>query len=182
MTLTMVKEDSVGDTITVRDGLVPASFRGHLVAMRDWSGDISRRPGRWTEMYLYKVEDRHSPYNYALQIIQRSVVFHMPDGCSRGRKTSVEEAYKNPEWYASLRPCYDCSSNVDLDDLPDDANIFVEKDRFELHRCVTVEHVIDGLRDKKKNNTLSSLGMELLQDAADADTTIATFLKATRSL
>lgn len=193
--MTVIEGERVtGQQVTARDVDGPVSFRGEVLVDLSWTPTPVDEPSmgapllRWTDMLLYRVlED--SPYQYALQIVGRSVVYHRPGGpCRRGVRKTVEKLAENEDRFYTLRPCTKrgCYRGVSVAFLlekteeQDQDVLAVETDRYTLHKCEDPQGVIDALRDE--NGVVSGLGQQLLDAACDEDPTIASTMMTGKKL
>lgn len=175
------------DKIVVRDAIGPVTFHGSVLVDMSWTvstaarrGKTSRRPLRWTDMILYTVDDDNNPYQYVLQTVGRSVVYHRATGgCGKGVPATVGDLARTPRW-EEYEACRDCSPS-ELDEMADDDNVSVEEDRFRLYKCTDVHELIGNLRDKRDGN-ISGLGTKLLARATVFDPSIRAAMEVERTL
>ncbi len=189
MTMTMtVKGGPVEATeIRVRDSAGrQRRFYGELLADVSWdprtatqaksqtSEDTARTKGvRWTDMILYAADPDRYPYEYVLQIIGRSIVYHDITGhCNRGTRRLVGDINKEePDRYEVLQPCPRCRPK-DLSVLKDKDIVSAEEDRYSLYMCHTVDDLVDQLVDPRIK-AIGGLGQRLLDEAAQKNYAIA---------
>lgn len=168
----------------VHDRLGPLTLRGYTLSDRRWKprrGDgLDRR--RWTDMVLYRVEDPKSPYQYALQITARSIVFHRPGGpCAspRHRIVTAAEVWKDSERCISLVPCRKPGCRPqELGLMDGQAKIAEEQDDHHLFLCTSASDILKKLYRQK--GEISSLAGDVLEDAARVEPRIAQAWKTRR--
>lgn len=157
--------------IVVRDGFRSFTFPGKEIVDLSWDVATVRAKGRyrWTDMILYRMLG-DGPYEYILQVIGRTVVYHRPGSpCGRGARMSVSNLYaSDPDRYDILEPCPErgCKPK-DLEHLDNTDIVSVEEDRYTLDKCKTLNDLIDALRDE--DGKVSGLGDKLLTTAKMAD-------------
>lgn len=174
------------EKITVRDAFGPVSFPGAILVDMSWNAETAaqrtaqtRRPPRWTDMVLYRVDDDQSPYQYVLMVVGRSIVYHRVDGCGRGTPTTVGYLARTPQW-EEYEPCRECRP-PELGPLDDNVRVSLEDDRPKLHRCETVEDLLAALVDRRTGE-VSGLGIKLLNQAALLDPNIRATTEVERPL
>lgn len=165
----------------VRDRMGPLTLRGKLLADCRYGSESKLR---WTDMALYKVVDRSSRYQYALEIIARSFVYHRANGpCLRKkhRITSIVmlRARAGENRWKALYPCTrsGCAPG-DLEDLDDDYRIAEEQPDTHLYLCTRPADILDRLY--RHSGHISELAAELLHKAAKEDPGIEMAWKKTR--
>lgn len=185
MTVTSPELFSEPREIVVKDEAGPLQFRGQTIADLSWSYTEAYERGhnRWTDMTLYRVLEKGSPYNFALHVVGRSVVYHRPDSpCRRGIYTPVGLIRQDDDRYQALVSCDRPKCNpVDLEELSDNDMVAVEEDLPALYRCVTADEVIKAIKGRTPGGELSGLSVKLLQTAS-RDPEIAEAMLRTRRL
>lgn len=180
------QEQPVGTRITVLDQTGPLSFCGELLAEVSWTYDTAYRRGhtRWTDIALYRVLDESNQYEYVVQVLGRSVVYHRADGpCGRGVRVTVGSIRNNdPDRYEALAACHICNP-ADLDDLGDGDRVSEEGDIPTLYKCRDAMEVVQCVSERGRGSmNPSSPNMRLLQAAYMKDRDIAEAVGSLRSL
>lgn len=182
-------------TIKVRDRIGPLAFQGQMIADVSWTYEEAAESGndRWTNITLYRVHEGTTPYKYVIQVIGRSVIYHLADGpCGKGvrMKVGLLSAASDQERYDALRPCGVRGCNpLDLEDLSPDDTVAVEVDRPTLHKCADADQVVRVLyaagppsHNGGEPKDFSWLNMRLLTAASSVDPDIEAALTGVRQL
>lgn len=127
-------------------------------------------------MALYKVVDRRSRYQYALEIIARSFVYHRADGpCVRKkhRIISIKELRDEASGgrWKYLYPCKrsDCAP-ADIEHMNGTDRIAEEQPDTHLYLCTRAADILARLY--QHSGHISELAAQLLRTAAKEDPSI----------
>jgi hypothetical protein len=185
MTVTSYEIPQSAQEIRVRDEYGPLSFVGEKVADLSWNYDAAYERGhtRWTDLTLYRVWQQDSEYDYVVQVVGRSVLYHRLNGsCHQGVSIPVSRLRQDVGRYEALEPCTrpGCQP-ADLEDLNDSDSVSVEEDLFSLYKCKNAEEVVDTMY-ARSGRARSGLSMKLLQAASRVDDGIELAMSRTRRL
>lgn len=184
---TAVKEGRMqAHRITLRSGArsPDLSFLGELLVEVSSHGEF---PLRWTDMALYRVHD--SAYQYALQTVGRSVVYHHESGCFKGVRMTVGRMRKDARW-GEFEPCREkgCQPPI-VDNMRTTWKVSVEEDIYRAHACTDVDALMSLLRrpgtvadPQRPMEDIGYVGVRLLDSAAEVDRKIAQAIRTTKRL
>lgn len=165
---------------TVQDRMGDLTLTGRILSERRW--EHREHKTRWTDMVLYRVVDKRSPYQYALQMIARSRVYHRFGGpCVKKhhRIRTVESVRKEPERWKGLSACWNNGCKPpELDLMNSDDVIAEERDEPHLLLCSNASDILDKLYHHK--GEIGILAGSVLREAAKVDPFIAQAWKHTR--
>jgi hypothetical protein len=185
MTVTSYEIPTSAREIRVHDEFGPLSFVGETVVDLSWSYDAAFERGhtRWTDLTLYRVWQQDSDYDYVIQVVGRSVLYHRSNGsCHQGVSIPVGQLRKDVARYEALEPCDRAGCRpVDLDDLGDTDSVSVEGDLFSLYKCKDAAEVVSSMISRS-GRAKSGLSTKLLHNAAQLDMAIAEAMKQPRRL
>lgn len=135
-------------------------------------------------MALYRVRDRNSRWQYALEIIAQTCVYHRADGpCvrKRHRVLTVDElrtAVDTQRW-KYLFPCERTGcAPADLEDMDGATRVAEERPDPHLYLCTKPSDIL--ARIYQHSGQISELAAELLHKAAREDPSIAMAWKKMR--
>jgi hypothetical protein len=164
------------NVIVVRDKEGPLSFRGEVMVDLSWSVEEAdaRRHAKWTDIVLYRDTDPKSPFEYALQIIARSLLYHkVVGGCRRGVAVPVSHLAKDMVRYEFLTACPEPGCNPpELDNLQDNDLVSSEEPIYTLHRCRDADELALVLDKRSRMGAPSGINMKLKQVASQMDPAI----------
>lgn len=167
----------------VQDRMGPLTLRGKLLADCRYESETKTR---WTDMALYKVVDRSSRWQYVLEIIAQTYVYHRAGGpCARKkhRVLSVKElrdAVTDHRWrYLVPCPRPGCAPG-DLEEMDATTKVAEERPDPHLYPCTKASDILD--RIYRHSGTISELAADLLHRAAEEDPSIAMAWKNKRRL
>jgi hypothetical protein len=187
MTMTVAENEASGaaGTIVVKDQEGPLEFTGTLVADLSWNYAIAETYGhkRWTDLTLYRVMEPGSEYEYVLQVVGRSVVYHRAGGsCRSGINLPVGVVMRDMERYRALKACAECRPE-DLDFFDEYETIAVEEDLPTLYRCRDAAEFIGVMNSRiQRERNKNGLSKKLLNVASSVDPAIAAAQVRTRRL
>lgn len=186
MTVTSHEGHTGPQDIVVRDKAGPLQFKGAVVADLSWDYGAAYASGhnRWTDMTLYRVMEADSNYDYVIQVVGRSALYHRANGsCHKGVNMPVGLLRKDPDRYQALIICgREGCEPADLDDLGDADLVAVEENLYTLYRCTDAVQVITIMQARGSRGQMSNLSVKLLQAAARVDPAIEEAMLRTRRL
>ncbi len=186
MTVTSHEATDGIQNIIVHDDAGPLSFRGEVVADLSWTYDAAFERGhhRWTDIALYRVHESDSPYEYVIQIVGRSVLYHRSGGpCPQGTGTTVRRLRQDEARYAALLSCNETGCQPeDLEDLKDSDMVSVEGDWFTLIKCRDAADTVHAIQNREGREQMGKLSAKLLQVASWSDEGIKQAMIKTRRL
>lgn len=176
--------------IIVHDEIGPRKFCGAVVVDLSWTYDAAAERGhkRWTDITLYRVIQESSDYQYVVQVVGRSVVYHTSGGpCHKGVGVEVRLLYADDDRYQALEPCPRCAPD-DLEDFAPTDMVAIEEDLSSLYLCANADEVVSALyrrgdmSGKRPPGQLSSLSVKLLTAACRIDKDIEAAMMNARQL
>lgn len=185
MTVTDSTASGGSSRVRVRDQDGPLEFDGTMVADLSWTYDMAKTYGhtRWTDLTLYRVTQEGSQYEYVLQVVGRSLLYHSVNGlCRSGINLTVGMVYQDTERYEALEACKQCNP-PDLDDLDLSAMVSVEEDLPTLYRCRDAAEFLAVMEERiSRERNRNGLSRKLLKVASNVDAAIAEEQMKNRSL
>lgn len=146
-------------------------FSGYLL------GQVSTRRDpdapRWLEIEVWRVTDSETGVEYLTHLVGRSVVYHATGikSCNTGVVAQISEI--EDDEYETAEPCNKCRPG-DLNELPANATVSMEKDRHTVHYCRGPQDAIDSLKvsppgKPKDEGVLSAPAQRLINQVAPRD-------------
>jgi hypothetical protein len=128
------------------------------------------------------VYDAQPSYQYAVEIIARSYVYHWVDGpCVKDRHliNTVSHVRESNHRWRYLSPCTRCKP-VDLEEMALDTRIAEEASESHVVLCTSASDVVNRLY--QRNGEISVMAAKMLRAAARHDPEIANVIHSTRKV
>lgn len=129
---------------------------------------------------LRLLEERQPTYQYAVEIIARSYVYHRAKGpCAktRHRVTTVGNVRQNNHRWRNLVECPKCKPD-DLEYMPADAQIAEESEEAFVYLCANAHEIAAKLYHR--NGEISAMAAKMVRAASKRDQGIAQMMRASR--